>query len=194
MADDGYVLLPDLLTVAEAGVLIAFVTGRLREKEDEGWHKERGTLHLDGLERAHPLIDRLVAQPAMTASAEAAVGPSVRVARVHYRAPQAGEGAQALHRDWSRWMPPDQTPVATAIVALTDFTADNGSTRVVPGSHLVPQVRVATEPDKPHPGQVVLTPKAGSGFLFSGILLHSGTRRAPAAAPRHSLLVSFSRG
>lgn len=66
--------------------------------------------------------------------------------------------------------------VATAIVALTEFTEANGSTRVVPGSHRRPDLqRVAGNLDS-HPDEISFTGPAGTALIFSGHLLHSGTQ------------------
>ena len=53
-----------------------------------------------------------------------------------------GERAQYLHRDQSAWpwfnqlLPDGPEVTVVAMVAMTDFTAGNGATRVVPFSHL----------------------------------------------------------
>ena len=57
----------------------------------------------------------------------------------------------------------------SAIWALDEFTADNGATEVVPGSHLSGEERVAGDRD----AQKALMP-AGSVLLFAGNLLHRG--------------------
>jgi ectoine hydroxylase-related dioxygenase (phytanoyl-CoA dioxygenase family) len=85
-----------------------------------------------------------------------------------------GQGAQVLHRDrlaWGTHLPLSIEPQFNSIWALTDFTAANGATRVVPGSHTWPWERKAT------PDQVVQAEmSAGSVLLYSGTVLHAGGR------------------
>jgi len=82
------------------------------------------------------------------------------------------QGAQPLHRDrlaWGTQMPQSIEPQFNTIWALTDFTAENGATRVVPGSHLWDWNKRA------EPGQIVQAEmKAGSVLLYTGSVLHSG--------------------
>ncbi|MDA1074930.1 MAG: phytanoyl-CoA dioxygenase family protein [Proteobacteria bacterium] len=83
-----------------------------------------------------------------------------------------GQGAQPLHRDrlaWGTYLPPDIEPQFNTIWALTDFSARNGATRVVPGSH-----RWAWE-QRAAPEQICQAEmSAGSVLFYSGSVLHSG--------------------
>ncbi len=84
----------------------------------------------------------------------------------------SGEGAQYRHRDTDSWpaLPPADTPfVVNAIVALDDFTLDNGATHVAPGSHRWPVGRGA------RPGELArAVMRAGDAILFRGDLVHGG--------------------
>jgi ectoine hydroxylase-related dioxygenase (phytanoyl-CoA dioxygenase family) len=96
-----------------------------------------------------------------------------------------GEKAQKLHFD-QQFMNNGETTrgedvIVNCVVAIDEFTEDNGATIVVPGSHLWSADRSPTPNDKPIP--VIM--KAGSGCFFSGNLWHGGgenrtklTRRA----------------
>jgi ectoine hydroxylase-related dioxygenase (phytanoyl-CoA dioxygenase family) len=79
-----------------------------------------------------------------------------------------------LHRDrlaWGTHLPLSIEPQFNTIWALTDFTAANGATRVVPGSQRWPWEQKAT------PDQVVQAEmSAGSVLLYTGTVLHSGGR------------------
>ena len=83
-----------------------------------------------------------------------------------------GEKDQILHRDADSWLyyPAPRPDVLVSVnVALTDFTAENGATVVVPGSH-------RWDPDrKPRPEestQAIMS--RGSALLYSGNVLHGG--------------------
>ena len=83
-----------------------------------------------------------------------------------------GEGAQVFHRDrlaWGNHIPREIEPQFNTIYALTDFTTDNGATRVVPGSNHWDWERRAQEDEK---CQAEMS--QGSVLLYSGSVLHSG--------------------
>ena len=85
----------------------------------------------------------------------------------------AGEAHQFLHREMDTFRPflehdPETPERALAIVwALTDFTLENGATRLVPGSHRWPRERAAEE----HEVARAVMPK-GSAALWTGKTLH----------------------
>ncbi len=83
-----------------------------------------------------------------------------------------GEGAQPLHRDrfgWGDYIPLDIEPQFNAIWALTDFSSQNGATRIVPGSHKWPLER------EPSPSEICHAEmRRGSVLLHSGSVIHSG--------------------
>lgn len=83
-----------------------------------------------------------------------------------------GQGTQPLHRDrlaWGGYIPREIEPQFSTMWALTDFTAENGATRVVPGSNKWDDERRATADEKTQ-----ATMPAGSVLLYSGSVIHSG--------------------
>ena len=85
---------------------------------------------------------------------------------------EPGQGAQLLHRDryaWDKHLPASVEPQFNTIWALTDFTADNGATRVVPGSNKWPWQQEAKAEQI---CQAEMT--RGSVLLYSGSVIHSG--------------------
>ena len=83
-----------------------------------------------------------------------------------------GNPDQPLHRDrlaWGTHIPLNIEPQFNTIWALTDFTAENGATRCVPGSHKWDWEQRA-QPDEIVQAEM----RAGSVFLYSGSVLHSG--------------------
>jgi ectoine hydroxylase-related dioxygenase (phytanoyl-CoA dioxygenase family) len=100
------------------------------------------------------------------------------------------EPGQVIHRDqWAFDMYPfakDYQVLVSAIWAMTDFTARNGATRIVPGSHLrEDKLRFAeadTEPAEMSKGSVV---------LYYGTTYHGGGANR-SDAERSGIAVSYS--
>ena len=59
----------------------------------------------------------------------------LKLSSLNARAALPGEGLQRLHVDWRGGVAPGDYYVCNSIWLLDDFTAENGATRVVPGSH-----------------------------------------------------------
>ncbi len=67
--------------------------------------------------------------------------------------------------------------VCNTVWMLDDFTTDNGALRAVPGSHRFgrrPQDALA-DPMEPHPGEVLVTGRAGDLVVMNSHLWHGGT-------------------
>jgi ectoine hydroxylase-related dioxygenase (phytanoyl-CoA dioxygenase family) len=83
-----------------------------------------------------------------------------------------GQGAQVLHRDrlaWGGYLQRSIEPQLNMIWAVSDFTRQNGATRVVPGSHLWEDGRSAHDDEIAYAEMV-----AGSAIIYTGSVIHSG--------------------
>lgn len=104
---------------------------------------------------------------------------------------RGGETAQPIHRDDDSWPRAAQSAaplVINVMIALSDYTVENGATVVVPGSHKWDSGR------EPQPGEItqaVMSP--GSVAIFTGQTLHGGGRNV-SGVPRRGLSVSFCHG
>lgn len=100
-----------------------------------------------------------------------------------------GEGAQALHRDdgafqWSRSYGKEAR--LQIMVAISDFTAANGGTLVIPGSHKWP------DDARPKREDAISTEmKAGSALLFLGGTYHGGGQNITADELRTGLTITL---
>jgi len=124
--------------------------------------------------------DRLVLQ-----AVEQAIGPGAQFSLTYATQVHPGQGAQVLHYEQGIYpVPRDRDVMLTAIWALDDFTASNGATLVVPGSH-----QLAT--GKPDPGQAVpVEMPNGSLLLFSGRLYH-GAGANTSTQPRLGVVIDY---
>ncbi|GLZ38268.1 phytanoyl-CoA dioxygenase family protein [Actinokineospora sp. NBRC 105648] len=153
--------------------------------------RQGGTLHLKGLLEAGKVFDPLWLRPNLLAAVRHLLGPEFRISEMHYRAGKPDHGGQALHMDTVDRAGPGRWQVCNAIVALVDFTTDNGATRVVPGSHL-DYGFVPPRGQEDHPDQVLLLGSAGTAWLFNSHLWHSGTANR-STTTRHAVLTAFHR-
>jgi len=117
----------------------------------------------------------LVMHPTLTGLAQQFLGPYTDKIQLHLTQViniQPGQGVQPRHRDrlaWGGYVPPEIEPQFNTIWALTDFTEENGATRVVPGSVKWPTERRATDEET-----IQAVMKAGSVLLYSGSVIHGG--------------------
>ena len=99
------------------------------------------TKRIGALIARSPTSRRLATHPLVTSASSQYLAPYCDHHQLHFSQAVAigkGEGAQMLHRDRGVWGATLTRAVETqfsTIWALTDFTHDNGATRIVPGSH-----------------------------------------------------------
>lgn len=107
-----------------------------------------------------------------------------------------GEPAQYLHRDVGNWpiigSLGKEGPEATIAImlALTDFTEENGATRVVPGSHKWDDFDVEVA----HSETIGAVMPAGSALLYTGKTIHGGGANVSADAWRFGIHLGFVLG
>ena len=184
---EGYVVLPDVLSGAEVDRLESGLAPLLEETPVgrvafEGFHTKR-VYNLLGKTR---VADPLVEHPDVLALCEAALGPHVQLSIALAIHIMSGEKAQVLHHDDALFpVPwPHQHLVVNTMWAVTDFTAENGATRLVPGSH--------TSPDAPgERASVSAEMSRGSVLVWLGSLWHGGGANAT-SQPRLGVAVNYT--
>lgn len=152
------------------------------------------TRRVISLIKKSPTFRTLALHPLTRAACDQSLKQSCVRYQVHATAAFAvepGAGVQVLHReeDPFRFIPMPRPNLVTASMwALTDFTAENGGTRLVPGSHRWDAGRVARDDEV-----VAAEMPAGSVLFWAGGLLHgAGANRSNGV--RCGLFVSFSVG
>ncbi|MFN7056092.1 phytanoyl-CoA dioxygenase family protein [Hyphomonas sp.] len=122
-----------------------------------------------------PACRELVMHPLILGATEKFLAPFCERFQLHVTQViriKPGQDAQVLHRDrlaWGGYVPRAIEPQLNMIWALTDFTRENGATRVVPGSHLWEDGRTAEEDEITYAEM-----KAGSVIIYTGSVIHSG--------------------
>lgn len=167
--------------------------GRFDESDFNGYT----TLRISGVLGVSMAATKLVEHPRVLAAADAVLLPNCgnyRIGSLTGIEILPGEGDQVLHLDDTIYplRLPDVQLQISAMWALNDFTAENGATRVVPGSHkkLPPAI---DEMDKLSDEVVQAVMPRGSLLLYLGTTLHGGGANR-SKAPRAGLINTYSLG
>ncbi len=194
---DGFLPLPNILS-AERVELFNARLDELLAAEGEGVgkevHQETGTNRLSDLVNKDPMFDICFTHPRVLAGISHVLGGDLKLSSLNSRAALPGQGLQALHPDWSGPVEPGSYQVCNSIWLLDPFTEENGSTRVVPGSHrsgTTPQ-EALEDPRAPHPDEVRLLAPAGTVVIFNSHTWHGGTLNR-SDRPRRALHSYFCR-
>jgi len=154
----------------------------------------RQTQRTGALVARTPTCRELILHPQVLGAARAFLEPYTDKILLHLTQTihiNPGNAAQPIHRDrlaWGNYIPKEIEPQFNTIWALTDFTSENGATRCVPGSHKWDWERRA------QPEEIVQAEMtAGSVFLYTGSVLHSGGENRSSAA-RLGLNLTYTLG
>jgi ectoine hydroxylase-related dioxygenase (phytanoyl-CoA dioxygenase family) len=140
------------------------------------------------------VFDSLLTVKPMLVAARRLLG-EFKVFSLNGRAPAKGKGQQGLHSDAPRLHDRDWRMVNT-LISIDEMTADNGATRLIPGSHKWPPLNVPLEnigdvtfpllteeelallPEDPmaeHPDEIRVHLAPGSLAVLNAHLWHGGT-------------------
>ena len=174
--EHGGVIVDELLDIETLTTLEAELRPYL-EACDSGTNAFAGfrTKRIGALIARSPTSRSLATHPLVTAASSQYLAPYCDHHQLHFSQAVAigqGEGAQMLHRDRGVWGATLTRAVETqfsTIWALTDFTHQNGATRIVPGSHRWDKDR------QPADDEIVSAEmRAGSVLLYNGTVIHGG--------------------
>jgi ectoine hydroxylase-related dioxygenase (phytanoyl-CoA dioxygenase family) len=172
---DGALILDDVLSAAEVNALAAELRPYV-EATAPGRDNFTGarTTRTGALVARSPRTRPLVMDARILAVCDAVLKPNCHRYQLHLAQLiriMPGQPSQAIHRDrwaWGRQMQGVEPQVNT-IWALSEFTAANGATQVIPGSQTWPDDR------KAEPGEIARAEmRVGSVLLYTGTVFHGG--------------------
>ena len=174
---DGYVVLANVVDETLLNDLRAAFEAGCGNNGNSAVLKESGTRHVSDLVNGDRVFEVVYTNPRVLAAVYHVLRNEFRVGQIGGRDPLPGFGQQGLHADWTARYRGEPFRIVTTIWLLDDFSAENGATRVVPGTHLLlgPPPKKFADPASRHPDQKVITATAGSVLVFNGHLWHSGT-------------------
>lgn len=193
---DGYAPLPGVLSAAQLTAIRTRLAELLQAEGDQAGlevHQENGADRLADLPNKGAMFDPCFTDPRLLACVAHVLG-DFKLSSLNFRAALPGHGLQPLHADYGGPVWPGEFQVCNSVWLLDDFTADNGATRVVPGSHrFTKRAREALDdPAAPHPDEVRLIAPAGTVVVFNSHLWHGGTMNR-SDQPRRALHSYFTR-
>ncbi len=160
------------------------------------WFMGKETRHLTGVAgKSRVFAERVLCHETLCGIADAILLPScvryqLNVAHVLDRGP--GSEQQLLHRDelvWCHVPRPHPELQLASVIALNEFVADNGATRIVPGSHRWPLDR------EPRPEEVVAAEmQVGSAIVYLGSTIHGGGPNVTKDHRRRGMQLSYTLG
>ena len=197
---DGAVILDDVLSPAEVRELVAELRPYV-EATAPGRDSFTGarTTRTGALVARSPKTRPLVMDPRILAVCDVLLKPNCHRYQLHLAQViriLPGQPAQVIHRDrwaWGRHVHAIE-PQLNTIWALTDFTAENGATQVVPGSTTWPDDRRCA-PEEIARAEMRL----GSVLLYTGSVFHGGGANiaddpGDGGADRWGLNITYSLG
>jgi ectoine hydroxylase-related dioxygenase (phytanoyl-CoA dioxygenase family) len=155
------------------------------------------TRHVTGVPaKSRIFAEEVLVTPSILGISDRVLGPScatyqLNLAHVLDRGP--GTEQQMMHRDelvWNFLPKPHPQVQLAAIIALVDFTAENGATRVVPGSHRGDRDMVF-DPAEIDEIAVPAEMRAGSAVVYLGSTLHGGGANTTTDEWRRGMHMSF---
>jgi ectoine hydroxylase-related dioxygenase (phytanoyl-CoA dioxygenase family) len=199
LEEKGYTVIPDFLSGGQLQEVNALYDTML------GSHQGRNNFEGNRTERIYTLVARhrvfqdIVEDARVMALCDALFQPNYLLTASQAIVIGPGETPQPWHTDDSFYPIGRPRPMISlsTIVAVEDFTGENGGTEVIPGSHLWSDEQISgdyvsgdTESDPDFASRLAdlaipMTMPAGSALVFAGTLLHrgganrsNGTRRA----------------
>lgn len=196
--EQGFVLLPGFMPdslLAELRLRIHELYTAEGNAAGAEFRKEAATDRLANLVDKGDVFRRIVSMPEILEYVGAVIPERFKLSSLNARAPlPESDWVQPLHSDAG--LLPDErgNTVCNVIWILDDFTADNGATRVVPGSHRwgkLPQ-EVLADPLAPHPDEVLVLAPAGTVAVINTHAWHGGTANR-SGGPRRCLHAFYVR-
>jgi ectoine hydroxylase-related dioxygenase (phytanoyl-CoA dioxygenase family) len=154
------------------------------------------TRHVSSLAaRSRTFATEVMVHPVLLAVCDEILLPSCACYQLnlgHLIVLEPGAEAQHLHRDEDVWVhvprPHPELQVAS-MTALSDFTVDNGATRVVPGSHRWPRDR------RPEPHEIFdAVMPAGATVVYLGSTIHGAGANTTPDTRRAGIHLSYTLG
>ena len=186
---DGYIIIEKLFSDVAMDALKADVLPRFKHEAGRNNFEGLATQRLYTMMAETDIANPMVEHPLILGLLDKIFEPNYLLSQLQVINIHPGEAAQPLHYDdgFYPWPRPRRALGAATIIAVDDFTEDNGATVAIPGSHLWGD-KMPNEEDKTKLIKAVM-PK-GSVLFFLGTLWHGGGANE-SDAPRMCLTAQY---
>jgi ectoine hydroxylase-related dioxygenase (phytanoyl-CoA dioxygenase family) len=193
----GYAIIEDVLDAATCASLIEEIDRVEREhdvafgqNDFEGFRTRR----IFNLIARGPRFRDLVIEARVLAAVEAILGEGFLLSGTTSMHIGPGETVQLLHADDGMVSLPRPHPatMVTTLWALSDFTAENGATRLIPASHRREAIVPSVEEEEREAVSAVM--RAGSVLVFHASLWHGGGANTTDDVERYGLSIQYVAG
>ncbi|KAH8817118.1 phytanoyl-CoA dioxygenase [Xylogone sp. PMI_703] len=187
--NQGYVIIPNCFSRAEGREAIEEIK-RLSGKDPKTSRDDffgRKTSRIYALPNKSRVFDKFYMLPEVLALNDYFLDPDYLFYVIQSIVINPGEKQQPIHHDDAvAHLPRPRAPLTAAIMAvLEDYTATNGATTIIPGSHLWGPGQTFKQQDA-----ISAICPAGSIIYFLGITYHGGGANI-SNQPRHALTVQY---
>ena len=189
---EGYVLLPNILSAAQVAAICRAMDAVYSA---EGTGQKDGPAESRYIQNKVAGLDICFTHPRVLAAICHVLDGCIKSFGVHGRPHPSGGEQQALHVDYNGPAAhAGRYAVCNSLWMLTEFTPENGATRVIPGTHRSGQTpeEALEDPAADHPHQKLLLGAAGTVAVFNSHGWH-GTTCNRSASSRLSLTSFFCR-
>jgi ectoine hydroxylase-related dioxygenase (phytanoyl-CoA dioxygenase family) len=193
--EDGFVVIAGPIELEALAALAAAYDAAVESADAADTHNGRTgvTTRVNDFVNRGPAFDRLYVDASILEACHRVIQRPFKLSTMHARTLHAHTPAQGLHADFPRGasdLAVGAWPMVGFIFMVDAFTAHNGATLFVPGSHRWSHTFERTP--AAHPNQIPACGPAGSMIVFNGSVWHghgpNGTDR-----PRRSLQGAFIR-
>jgi ectoine hydroxylase-related dioxygenase (phytanoyl-CoA dioxygenase family) len=185
----GFCLIPNALNAEQLGRVRERLSSQIDREVSEGWalnYDADSQAVVNLVSKGQEFIE-LVEAPNILELIEHVIGPNPLLSSITCNIVGPGTKAQVLHGDQAILPPPwPRAEVCNVAWMVDDFTATNGATVIVPGSH-----KFGNHPDYSNlpTGEPVIAP-AGTAMVFDGRLWH-GAGENRSNKRRHGILAYY---
>lgn len=159
----------------------------IKDQKIRGQHPEPGAQRLNNLLNKDECFRNLFTIHEVLLASKYLMKNEFKLSQLILRMPLPGQGDQPWHIDWiPRRKKKDPIRSVLSSLLLDDFTKENGTTRVVPGSH-----KFLKSPDEEgyyyqdHPDQIYIEAPRGTLFVYDINLWHRGSKNINGKKRRH---------
>jgi ectoine hydroxylase-related dioxygenase (phytanoyl-CoA dioxygenase family) len=194
---NGFLKLPERLPEGTVARLKETVWRHIREEIPPVVRNRQGrVIRISDLWNRDPIFRETVTCPAVLDPLESLLGPNIELIlnrHNHAYLRLTEEGSDYLHRDVLQWT----RSIVTVLFYLEETTLENGCTRVIPGTHLLPglaTIRLTEDEAIQRSGileQTVPVPMPAGGMLAIDSMIMHGAGQNRTDGTRISLTVGY---